>query len=185
MNSRQRKKHNKRPTTQCDAPAPTPQREDPRTTEFRERMRSAGRIVREAFGLSVDGSPACTTDDAYRAVIGLIIEALVTGEQHVATSDLVAMSKAVAEQRRLDVADAESQRKNNRETLDDETSQAEGSKAEGPRGKAGNRNGSPRTPPPIVKRVVHHIYGTNLAPGAPGATRPPLDGKDRIADKRA
>lgn len=82
-----------------------------RLDEFRQRMKSVGTIVRDVLGVSSVPDPATRVHDAYLIVVSCIIEALVHGDERPSTSDLINFSKALAEQRRLDISRLEIERR--------------------------------------------------------------------------
>ncbi len=139
--------------------------------DFRRRMRSIGRLLREAFGEDREHDPAVVTRDAYRVVVSRIIEALANAKPEISTEELIALSKAVAEQRRLDIARLEIERKYPQEVPPNDT----------------DSPGPSRPLPKAFGRVVRDIYGTNLAElqqrADPNDSKRPLDtagGADKL-----
>jgi uncharacterized membrane protein len=111
---------------------------------FRKRMRCVGDLLRDGLGLGGELDAAAMTRDAYRIVVAKIIEILVTGTEELTTSELATLSKVLAEQRRLDLAQTELDRKLPAPSTDDESS-------------------GPRTLSDSFGHIVKRIYGTNLS----------------------
>ncbi len=71
---------------------------------FRERMQNVGAIVRDIVGGdSID--PSARVHDAYLVVISCIVDSLVSGPDKPTTHELSVFARALAEQRRLDLAE--------------------------------------------------------------------------------
>ncbi len=115
-----------------------------RTVEFRDRMRQIGRLIRESFGRHRRTDPAVITRDAYRVVVSLIIDTLSQASEKVSTEELAAVSKMLAEQRKLDIAQLEIERKYPKPTAPARLS-----------------NGRDGPLPDRFSHVVTEIYGTN------------------------
>ncbi len=114
--------------------------------DFRTRVQAVAAIVHAAFGIDPETHPVCDARDAYRVVISLIIEVLVTDGERVSTGELTVMSKLLAEHRRLDIAEMEAEGKYGKEVSHDDTSEEQ----------------SADTRPTGLGRAVKDIYGTNL-----------------------
>ncbi len=119
---------------------------EPKLDEFRQRMKSVGTIVRDVLGVSRVPDSEMRVHDAYLIVVSCIIEALVHGDEKPSTSDLINFSKALAEQRRLDISRLEIDRRFPEKVSSDDTLAATGDKPL-PGGFSG---------------VVGQIYGTNV-----------------------
>ena len=114
--------------------------------EFRRRMKSVGTIVREVLGVSAVPDPEMRVHDAYLIVVSCIIEALVHGDERPSTSDLINFSKALAEQRRLDISRLEIERRFPEKVSSNDTLTATKDKPL----------------PGGFSEVVEQIYGTNV-----------------------
>lgn len=115
--------------------------------EFRQRMKSVGTIVRDVLGVSGVPDSETRVHDAYLIVVSCIIEALVHGDERPSTSDLINFSKALAEQRRLDISRLEIERRFPEKVSPNDTLAATRDKPL-PGGFSG---------------VVEQIYGTNVS----------------------
>ena len=144
-------KRKKRPTR------PTP------VAQFRDRVRNVGRIVRDAFGLDLQYTEACGAQDAYRVVIARIVETLINDDGEIATGQLATLSKVLAEQRRLDIAQLEVERRFPQEMPQRDTPATNGEKEM----------------PPRVKTAVRDAYGTNLTEAGEADIEPRLDDDGR------
>ncbi len=121
--------------------------------EFRRRMRFIGQLMRDTFGSEPGKDPASAARDAHRIVVSLIIGALVDATTKISTAELAALSKLLAEQRRLDISQLEIERKY---------------PAKVSKGDTDSGNGS-RPLPPDFGRIVGEIYGANLSEGGAAA----------------
>ena len=79
--------------------------------EYRHRMACVGKFIRELFNGNPNPDPEMLARDAYLVVVGRLVEALSSGKETLSTADLTALSKALAEQRRLDLVGTELDRK--------------------------------------------------------------------------
>ncbi len=113
---------------------------------FRSRVGAVGSIVRDTFGVDQRTNPALAARDAYLVVVARIVEALVFGGEDLSTSDLVSLSKALAEHRRLDLA----------KSADASQAGSSVSPSDTP------DDAPPNSLPDSFGRVVDQIYGTNL-----------------------
>lgn len=113
--------------------------------DFRQRLGCAGQMVRDAFGLD-HPDPALVNRDSYLIVVSRIIQAITDGAKELSTADLTSLSKALAEQRRLEISRMEVERRFPETVSSPDTLDAD-------------------TPKPLPKgfgRMVEQIYGTNL-----------------------
>ena len=112
-----RKKSKKRTTTDN----PTPLDDQPQSTiieglqdmsvrNFFHRMKTVGQLIHKGFGLDKVQDADVITKNAYLVVVSRIIEAL-SREEELSTAELATLSKTLAEQRRLEIADKEIERK--------------------------------------------------------------------------
>ncbi len=126
---------------------PTDAMEDRATTAFRDRMRHIGGLIRESFGPRRGSDSASVTRDACRVVVSLIIETLSEATEQISTEELAAVCKMLAEQRKLDIAQMEIERKYPKK----------------PSG--GNRSPTGRRGPLPERfgQIVEEIYGTNIS----------------------
>jgi len=83
---------------------------DPLVRDFRRRMRCIGRMLREVFGLNHQDNPALMCRDGYLVAVSRIVEVLAKDDGQLSTSELAALSKALAEHRRLDLAEKDGKR---------------------------------------------------------------------------
>ncbi|MEE9296648.1 MAG: hypothetical protein V3W34_17020 [Phycisphaerae bacterium] len=115
--------------------------------DFRDRMRHIGGLVRESFGPRRGSDYASVTRDACRVVVSLIIETLSEATERISTAELAAVCKMLAEQRKLDIAQMEIERKYPKK----------------PSG--GNRSPASRRGPLPERfgQIVEEIYGTNIS----------------------
>ncbi len=88
----------------------TPGTEDMSVRHFFHRMRTVGQLIHKGFGLDKVQDADVVTKNAYLVVVSRIIEAL-SREEELTTAELATLSKTLAEQRRLQIADKEIERK--------------------------------------------------------------------------
>ncbi len=120
-----------------------------RTTDaFRARMRVVGELIRDGFGLGADLETPRVNQDACRLTISLLIETLFLAEERLSTDELAAVSKIVAEQRKIDAPRRDSRGANG-------TAQVSSRDTSNP--------AASRPLPGSFDRIVDRIYGTNLA----------------------
>lgn len=115
--------------------------------DFRRRMECVGDFVREVFGVEHLSDPELLNRDAYLIVVSSIISALIEDHQTLSTAELAALSKTLAEQRRLDISQLEIDRRFPAKVPQDDTLTV----------------GPDRKLPQAFARVVEQIYGTNLS----------------------
>ena len=108
--------------------------------EYRKRQASVAKILNRTFGRFAKTNPDLWERRAYLMLVGLLYERLATNEKEVSTDELVALSKALAEQRR---AEAQSRDSGGQETEPVESR---------PDGEL----------PDDFGQVVKQIYGTNF-----------------------
>ena len=108
----------------------------------RKRQASVARILNRTFGRFAKSNPELWERRAYLMLVGLMYERLAVNEQEISTDELVALSKALAEQRR---AEAQSRDGGDQET-DPVDSRPDGEL------------------PEDFAEVVKQIYGTNFQP---------------------
>ena len=108
-------------------------------------MTCAGKLVRDVFGLSRPDA-AMVNRDSYLIIASLIIRS-VTDAEKLSTADLTALSKALAEQRRLELSRMEIERRFPRADPAPDNLKTEAS----------------RPLPQGFGNVVEQIYGTNLS----------------------
>ena len=113
--------------------------------KFRRRMECVGNLIRQWFGDGPPPDPEEVARDAYLVVVGRLIEALTAETDGPSTAELTALSKALAEQRRLDLVKMELDRKHPQTMPHDDTPD----------------NGS-TAPPAGFGRMVKQIYGTDV-----------------------
>lgn len=126
-------------------PPKGPKPEQTATRDFRRRMSCAGQLVRDVFGLN-DPDPALVNRDSYLIVVARIIKTITDDTKELSTAELTSLSKALAEQRRLEISQMEIERRFPKPTSSPDTLDTD-------------------TPKPLPKgfgRIVEQIYGTNL-----------------------
>lgn len=124
------------------------------TEDLRQRYRRAGELIRNVFRLPPDADAELVTRDAYLIVVSRIIQAITDpddgeGDQakhELSTADLVALSKALAEHRRLHTSQLEIERR-----FPDKARSAEAT---------GQDATDPL--PPSFRRAIEQIYGPDL-----------------------
>ncbi len=86
--------------------------------ELRQRYRCAGQLVRQVFRLPHDADPDLVTRDAYLVIVSSLIKAIVgpgndSDGQHreLSVAELVSLSKALAEHRRVNTAQLQVERR--------------------------------------------------------------------------
>lgn len=131
------KKHTSAATpTIVDEPTPEIERlEDMSVRNFFHRMKCVGRLIHKGFGLEKIQDADVITKNAYLVVVSRIIEAL-SREEELSTAELATLSKTLAEQRRLEIADKEIERKFTKEE-------------------------PPTKTPAKLNGSIHQLYGTN------------------------
>ncbi|NOT01162.1 MAG: hypothetical protein HOP29_11095 [Phycisphaerales bacterium] len=121
--------------------------------EFRRRMACVGKLVRDLCGLNEDTDPRLVVRDAYLVVVSEIIHAIATADERLPTDELAALSKALAEHRRLDQSQMELERK---------SAECDGSPvAESDRSASATSRHSQM--PATLDEAVKDLYGTNLS----------------------
>jgi hypothetical protein len=134
------------PSTQDTEPTPVPTAEDPddwdrKVHAHRRRQESVAAILDQTFGQLPKCSPDLWERWAYLMLVGLLYERLATNEAELSTDELVALSKALAENRR-----AEARLRDNHR----------------PKEAAGDATAPSHKLPSQFADIVRQVYGTNF-----------------------
>lgn len=127
-------------------------------------MGCVGKLVRDLCGLSEDTDPRLVVRDAYLVVVSEIIHAIATAEERLPTDELAALSKAVAEHRRLDLSQMELERKSG--------GPAAGGGVAAPAGDARGDTVCHSETPGTLGEAVRSVYGADLS-APPGSAAAP------------